>query len=288
MDIKQILSEATNGALNDEVLSEIENVFEKKVNDKVEIHVEAALNEQDELYTQKLNELVVKIDEDHSSKLKSVVNALDLDRSSKLKMVIEKYEEALNEEAEDFQNKLTDSISDYLDVYLEEKIPVESVQEAVKNTKAKKILEGLRSHLAVDSALEKDSIKEAVIDGHNQINEASKKLESVAEENAVLKEELNTAKASLVLEQKTAGLDKRTKQYVNKVMKGKDAEFINENFDYTIKLFKKKESNRLETLKEEALSTRENVDRVIYEDTSKEADVITESNSPYLSELSKY
>ena len=96
MDIKQILSEATNGALNEEVLSEIENVFEKKVNDKVEIHVEAALNEQDELYTQKLNELVVKIDEDHSSKLKSVVNALDLDRSSKLKMVIEKYEEALN------------------------------------------------------------------------------------------------------------------------------------------------------------------------------------------------
>ena len=288
MDIKQILSEATNGALNDEVLSEIENVFEKKVNDKVEIHVEAALNEQDELYTQKLNELVVKIDEDHSSKLKSVVNALDLDRSSKLKMVIEKYEEALNEEAEDFQNKLTDSISDYLDVYLEEKIPVESVQEAVKNTKAKKILEGLRSHLAVDSALEKESIKEAVIDGHNQINEASKKLESVAEENAVLKEELDTVKAGLVLEQKTAGLDKRTKQYISKVMKGKDVEFINENFDYTIKLFKKKESDRLETLKEEALSTRENVDRVIYEDTSKEADVITESNSPYLSELSKY
>ena len=67
-----------------------------------------------------------------------------------------------------------------------------------------------------------------------------------------------------------------------------DVEFINENFDYTIKLFKKKESDRLETLKEEALSTRENVDRVIYEDTSKEADVITESNSPYLSELSKY
>ena len=287
MDIKQILSEATNGALNEEVLSEIENVFEKKVSDKVEIHVEAALNEQDELYTQKLNELVVKIDEDHSSKLKSVVNALDLDRSSKLKMVVEKYEEALNEEAEDFQTKLIDSISDYLDVYLEEKIPVESVQEAVKNTKAKKILEGLRSHLAVDSALEKESIKEAVMDGHNQINEASKKLESVAEENAVLKEELDTVKAGLVLEQKTADLDKRTKQYISKVMKGKDVEFINENFDYTIKLFKKKESDRLETLKEEALSTRENVDRVIYEDTTQE--VVNESvASPYMDELSKY
>ena len=287
MDIKQILSEATNGALNEEVLSEIENVFEQKINDKVEIHVESALNEQDELYTEKLNELVKKIDEDHSNKLKKVVEAIDNDRASKLKLVVEKYEDALNGEAEGFQTKLIESISDYLDVYLEEKIPVESVQEAVKNTKAKKILEGLRSHLAVDSALEKESIKEAVIDGHNQINEASKKFESVAEENAVLKEELNSVKSNLIIEQKTAGLDKRAKQYINKVMEGKDAEFIAENFDYTLKLFKKKESNRLETLKEEALSTRENVDRVVYEDTTHE--IVSESAStPYMDELSKY
>jgi hypothetical protein len=69
-------------------------------------------------------------------------------------------------------------------------------------------------------------------------------------------------------------------------MKGKDEEFINENFDYTLKLFKKKESDRLETLKEEALSTREDVDRVIYEDKQE---VVNESvSSPYLSELSKY
>ena len=287
MDIKQILSEATNGALNDEVLSEIENVFEQKINDKVEVHVESALNEQDELYTEKLKELVVKIDEDHSNKLKSVVKAIDSDRSNKLKLVIEKYESSLNGDAEGFQTQLIESISDYLDVYLEEKIPAESVQEAVKNTKAKKILEGLRSHLAVDSALEKQSIKEAVVDGHNQINEASKKLESVAEENAVLKEELNTVKAGLILEKRTVGLDKRTKQYINKVLKGKDAEFIAENFDYTLKLFKKKESNRLETLKEEALSTRQDVDRVIYEDTTQE--IVSESaSSPYMDELSKY
>ncbi len=287
MDIKQILSEATNGALNDEVLSEIENVFEQKINDKVEIHVEQALNDQDELYAEKLGELVQKIDEDHSSKLKNVVQAIDADRATKLKMVVEKYESALNGEAEGFQGQLIESISDYLDVYLEEKIPVESVQEAVKNTKAKKILEGLRSHLAVDSALEKESIKEAVMDGHNQINEASKKLESVAEENAVLKEELDTAKAGLVLENKTANLDKRAKKFIFKVMEGKGAEFITENFDYTLKLFKKKESNRLESLREEALSTRDDVDRVIYEDTTQE--IVSESvSSPYMDELSKY
>jgi len=286
MDIKQILSEATNGALNEEVLSEIENVFESKVSEKAQLHVESALVEQDELYTEKLKELVEKIDLDHTKKLERVVEAIDSDRAKKLQMVIEKYESALNGEANEFQSQLIESISDYLDVYLEEKIPTESIQEAVKNTKAKKVLEGLRNHLAVDSALEKESIKEAVIDGHNQINEASSKLESVAKENAVLKEELDQIKANLVLEQKTAGLDKRAQKYARKVLDGKSAEFINENFDYTMKLFKKKESNRLDMLKEEALSTRDNVDRVIYEHTTEE--VIEESSNPYMDELSKY
>ena len=286
MDIKQILSEATNGALNEEVLSEIENVFESKVSEKAQLHVESALVEQDELYTEKLKELVEKIDLDHTKKLEKVVEAIDSDRAKKLQMVIEKYESALNGEANEFQSQLIESISDYLDVYLEEKIPTESIQEAVKNTKAKKVLEGLRNHLAVDSALEKESIKEAVIDGHNQINEASSKLESVAKENAVLKEELDQIKANLVLEQKTAGLDKRAQKYARKVLDGKSAEFINENFDYTMKLFKKKESNRLDMLKEEALSTRDNVDRVIYEHNTEE--VIEESSNPYMDELSKY
>lgn len=287
MDIKQILSEATNGALNEEVLSEIENVFEQKVSEKAELHVENALIEQDELYTEKLKELVEKIDVDHSAKLTKVVEAIDSDRANKLKLVIEKYESSINEEAESFQNQLVESISDYIDVYLEEKIPSESIAEAVKNTKARKVLESLRSHLAVDSALEKESIKEAVVDGHNQINEATNKLESVAKENAVLKEELESTKANLIFEQKTAGLDERAKKYMSKQLKGKSAEFISENFDYTMKLFKKSESNRLEMLKEDALSTRDNVDRVVYEHTTQD-EVVTEAKNPYMSELSKY
>jgi hypothetical protein len=289
MDIKQILAEATDGALNDEVLSEIENVFEQKVNDRVEIHVENALNEQDELYSGKLKELVEKIDVDHTAKLERVVEALDGDRAQKLKLVIEKYEKALNEEAESFQKDLVENISNYLDVYLEEKVPSQSIAEAVKNTKAVKVLEGLRNHLAVDSALEKESIKEAVIDGKNQINEASGKLESVAKQNAVLKEELDQIKTNLFIEQKTANLDERSKNYMKKVLSEKTLEYVTENFDYTLKLFKKKESGRLETLKEEALSNRDNVDRVIYEHTNDGAKVVNEKvESPYLSELSKY
>ena len=287
-DIKKILGEATNGALNEEVLSEIEKVFESKINDRVEIHVEKALHEQDELYSSKLEELVEKIDVDHTNKLERVVEALDSDRASKLKLVIEKYENALNEDASKFKSDLVETISDYLDVYLEEVVPAESVKEAVKNTKAVKVLESLRSHLAVDSALEKESIKEAVVDGHNQINEANEKLESVVKENANLKEELDTTKAKYLLESKTAKLDSKARKFVEKAFEGKDVQFIKENFDYTVKLFKKKEQNRLETLKEEAYSAMDKVD-VIYEDV-QEKEVIKESTqlTPYMDELSKY
>ena len=284
-NIKTILKEATGGALNDEVLSEIENVFEQRVNDKVELHVEQALNDQDELYSQKLEELIVHIDNDHSAKLKTVVEAVDADRAKKLKVIINKYETALTEDANNFKESLVESISDYIDVYIDEKIPAASIAEAVKNTKAKKVLENLRSHLAVDSALEKESVKDAVLDGHNQINEASKKLESVLKENAAVKKELDAVKSEFILESKAAQLDERAKTYVKKVLSGKGAEFISENFDYTVKLFKKKEESRLETLKEEAYSTAEKVDRVIHESAPVQS---APNKSPYLQELSKY
>jgi hypothetical protein len=84
---------------------------------------------------------------------------------------------------------------------------------------------------------------------------------------------------------RAAQLDERAKKYVKKVLSGKGAEFISENFDYTVKLFKKKEESRLETLKEEAYSTAEKVDRVIHESAPVQS---APNKSPYLQELSKY
>ena len=135
--------------------------------------------------------------------------------------------------------------------------------------------------------LERESIKEAVLDGKNQINEASKKLESITAENATLKESLEKTQANLLLEQKTATLNEQEKKYVSKVMSGKSKEFINENFEYTVKLFNKNTSDRLEVLKEEALNERQDVDHVITESE----EVLTENAkqiSPYLAELGKY
>ena len=282
-DIANILKEATDGQIDETVLEAIESAFETRLEEKAKIHVDKALLEQDELYTAKLEELLEALDIDHTKKLKKVVEAVDLDRANKLKAVVAKYESVLTEDADTFKSQLVESISEYLDAFLQETVPAEEIKEAVKNKKAIAVLENLRKHLAVDSALEKDSIKEAVADGKNQINEATTKLESALQEKSVVEEELNTLKANLLISEKTAKLDERTSKYVKKMLEGKDLEYINENFDYTLKLFQKKEESRLEGLKTEALNESTKVDHIVEE--SVEA---PDASNPYMSELSKY
>jgi hypothetical protein len=274
--------------LSEETMTEIQRAIESKVQEKVQIHVEKALVEQDELYSKKLEQLLQAIDKDHSSKLEKVVEAIDGDRADKLKLVVQRYESTLNGDAKRFKKKLVESISDYLDAYLEEAVPTKDVKEAVRNKKATKVLEGLRTYLAVDAAVEKASIKDAILDGKTQIDEASKKLESVVQENSVLKENLNKVQSTLLIEQRTANLDEQQRNYIKKVFTNKTPEFISENFDYTLKLFEKKKNSRLESLKEEALSESTNVDRVVLEQTIESVDENTQQLSPYLRELSKY
>lgn len=285
MNISQILKEATDGAIDEAVLTQIETAFEERLAEKTKIHVDQALFEQDELYTSKLEKLLEAIDVDHSKKLNKVVEAIDKDRTSKLKAVVSKYEKVLTEDANTFKEELVESISTYLDQFLQETIPAADIQEAVKNKKAIKVLEGIRNNLAIDSALEKESIKDAVIDGHKQINEASIKLESALQEKSVIEKELMTLKSNLLIEQKTSNLDERSAKYIKKVLSGKSPEFIAENFDYTLKLFGKKEESRLESLKVEALNDTVKIDRVIAEKVEKPT---AAPFNPYLSELSKY
>jgi hypothetical protein len=273
MNISEILKEATDGAIDESTLAAIETAFEKRLEEKTQLHVDKALLEQDE----------EALDADHTKKLEKVVEALDADRAGKLKAIVEKYETALTEDAENFKSELVESISTYLDEYIQESIPTEEIKEAVKNKKAIQVLADLRTNLAVDSALQKESIKDAVLDGKNQINEATTKLESALQEKAVIEEELNTIKSNLLIEQKTADLDERSAKYIKKVLAGKDAEFIAENFDYTLKLFEKKEVSRLESLKEQALEDTTKVDRVVEEKVETPV-----SDNGYMSELSKY
>ncbi len=78
------VNDATKDILSEDILKEIETAFNANVDDKVKIHVEKALNEQDEDYAKKLEKLVEVIDADHTAKLNQVVEAIDTNHAQKL------------------------------------------------------------------------------------------------------------------------------------------------------------------------------------------------------------
>tara|TARA_R110002110_G_scaffold188911_1_gene397034 strand:+ start:65 stop:994 length:930 start_codon:yes stop_codon:yes gene_type:complete len=304
-NLQEMLREATKDILSEESLAQIEEAFEGAVNDRVEIHVEKALIEQDGSYAGKLETLLEAIDTDHTKKLQQVVEAIDVNHAQKLKVIVNRYKTALNEEAAELKEDLVDNISRYLELYVEELIPAEQLHEAVTNKRATDILQELRSLLAVDQALSKDSIRDAVMDGKQQIQEASTQLESVSEENQKLRGKLYSTEAQLLLEQRLQGYPDSKKQYVKKILGSKSPKFITENFDYTMQLFEKAEEDRLDDIKAQAKRSRarakKNVDIVTEVQAHGERQVIKETASnlddvqgsdpafdTYLGELSKY
>ena len=268
-----------------EVLTEESvNAIEQAIKDKVELQVEAALTEQDDLYADKLQELVTAIDKDHTSKLNRVVEAVDYNNATKLAKVVRRYENELNYKASGFKDTLVESISDYLEEYVDETIPAKAILEATQNRTAKEVLANLRKVLAVDSTLMSESVKEAVVDGKSQINHLGEKVDLLEKENKLLKEAYTTTKADLLLESKTAHLSGKKKEYMLRILGDKSPKFIEENYEYTERLFDKKERERLSVLKEEAFTKRKvkaDAPRPKLSEKKKEV------RNPYLEELKR-
>ena len=267
-----------------EVLTEDSvNTIEQAIKDKVELQVEAALTEQDDLYAERLQELVTAIDKDHTSKLNRVVEAVDYNNAGKLVKVIKRYENEINHKANGFKDTLVESISDYLEEYVDETIPAKAILEATQNRTAKEVLANLRKVLAVDSTLMSESVKEAVVDGKSQINDLDQKVTRLEKENKQLREAYTTTKADLLLESKTAHLSGKKKEYMIRILSDKSPKFIEENYEYTERLFDKKERQRISVLKEEAFTKRKVKADAPQQTISEKKEI----RNPYLEELKR-
>ena len=291
MDIKKQLKKVTKELLSEESLNEIQASFEAAVEEKAKIQVASALVKQDADYASKLSHLLEAIDKDHTKKLQKVVKAIDVNHGQKLKSIVEKYQTALISEAGSFKSNIINDVSTYLDAYVEEALPKAQIQEAVNNRRAKIVLEQIKEFLGVDSAVSKKAVKSAIIDGKKQIDEANEKFAAIQREHNVLVERYNLIASDLILEKKSAGLSDKKKDYINRIMKGKSAEFINENYDYALNLFNKNETERLHELKESAIrkavATNVDVPQILEEKTQVKQEAEVQMN-PYLRELSKY
>lgn len=311
MDFKKILQEQFKDLITEDTLTAVHEAFEQAVNEKAdkkaELQVEAALNKVDEEHSEKLQKLVEAIDADHTSKLKKLVETIDFDHSVKLKkvlskideehtlklqQVIEKYETTLNEEAETFRSRLVDEVSNYLDLYIEKVIPTEQVNEAVENIRARKTLEQVRQLVAIDENFIDSEVKEALVDGKRTIDSLRKELNEALEANTELNYKLNRSEAALLLEDKTKDLPDAAKSYVNKLLKGKSPEYIQENYQYVVEMFEKEISEQEESAREGvAQRIVEAVDRpeveLIQEEISSPAPIVESGVGGYLNEMKK-
>lgn len=292
-NLKSLLKEAS-GDLTDETLEQIESMFNEAVDAKVSIHVEKALVEQDESHAGKLGQLLESIDDDHSQKLQKVVEAIDKNHAQKLVQLVKRYETSLNEEAGSFKDTLVENISTYLDEYIDEKIPVASIEEAVKNKKATAVLESLRSTLGIDFALAKNTIRDAIQEGKETIDKSHGEINVLQEQNTQLATKVEKLSSHILLTEKAQDLPQEKRSYVFKVLGDKDTQFITENFDYTVRLFDKTEQDRLTQFKQEAVAKRPvEVDRPIVEQTKATATSVEDKvSSPFvdsiMSELGKF
>ena len=280
--MKELLPEQAKEILSTESFTLIEEALQEKIS----LAVDAALTEQDELYASKLQGLIAAIDKDHTAKLKRVVESIDRDNSDKLIKIVSRYEKTLNNDAKKFKETLIESISQYMEEFIDEAVPADAILEATKNNTAYRVLNNLRGVLAVDTALMQESFKPAILDGKKQIDDLSQAVTKLQKENAALKEGYLNTKSALILEQKTSNLPQKKREYIVRVLGDKSPKFIEENYEYTLRLFEKQETAKIATIKEEAFKNRQvKADApVLTEKTQKSTPV----SNIYVSELSKY
>jgi len=321
MNFKEILKEQFKDLVTEETLTTVYEAFEQAVNEKatqkaeqiseeklteqneklqekISLEVEAALLKVDEDHSEKLQKLVESIDADHTAKLQKLIEAIDTDHTAKLQKVlkkideshtemlqkvIDKYENALVAEAKEFRDNMVSEVSNYLDLYLTKTVPTEQISEAVSNIQAKKTIDAIRDLVAIDENYIDGEVKEALQDGKKIIDSLKKELNEAVSTNTELNHKLNEVEANLLLEQKTKELPASAMKYVTKLLKGKSAEYIQENFQYVVDMHERELSEKVETSKEENVTRRivESTDRPVVEEPleNEVAPIIAESSS---------
>jgi len=277
-DITNLLKEATKDLLSEESLKAIAEAVEKKAEEKVQLAVEAALVKQDEEYasklekvleaidadhTEKLDKIVGRIDETHAAKFQHALQSLDETHSVKLVKLVKLYENALKNEAEQFKNTLVEQLSNYIDLYIDKAIPAQQIQEATENARSRKIVNEVKRLVGLSDEFVNESIKEALLDGKKQIDEANSRVEEVQKQLKLVTEKAANAEKNLFLEKKLENFPVAKKEYMQRVLSEKSLSAIKENFEYVSEMYDKKESDEVETLKESTTPKSKGVDVVV-------------------------
>lgn len=297
MDINEVIGQIGSDVLTEDTKKLLTDAFNQavdaKLNERLELEVTAALQKLDEQHASALEKLLGDVDKDHSQKLQAVLAKIDEDHTKKLQYLIQKNNTIIEEDAKNFKDQLVKQLSNYLDLYLEKAVPSESIQEAVQNKRAEKILTEIKQLVVVDEQFSNETVKEAIADGKKTIDSLKNELNEAVKDNIKLSQEMKSIKANLLLEQNTKDFSKEKKDYVLRVLAGKDPEYITENMSYVVKMFEKEEEEVVDDLAEQEVSKAAKATT----DVPSKKTLINEQNDPkankspvseYLSEMESF
>jgi hypothetical protein len=169
---------------------------------------------------------------------------------------------------------LVEQLSNYIDLYIDKAIPAQQIQEATENARSRKIVNEVKRLVGLSDEFVNESIKEALLDGKKQIDEANSRVEEVQKQLKLVTEKAANAEKNLFLEKKLENFPVAKKEYMQRVLSEKSLSAIKENFEYVSEMYDKKESDEIETLKESTTPKSKGVD-VVVEDKK----VLNESKS---------
>ena len=266
MKIESLLNEEVKSILTEESLNAIQEAFDSKVT----LEVESALAAQDKEHGERLVKLINDIDKDRATKMKNLVEAVDRKHASQLLKLVKMFEKDQVKDAKAFKKMVVESVDAFLDEFLNETISKEDLEQAVKNKTAFKVLENMRSVLSVDAGMVKESVQSVFLEGKKEHDKVLSENKELKKQFKALYEQYQQTERNMLLETKISKFSPEKQKFIRKALGDKTVEFINENFDYTLRIFDKKEKETLKTLKEEALANRVNKpDVVILEKNNK-------------------
>lgn len=276
-----IQEELGKDIVSDDLATKITEMFDKTVKEQVDLRVEMAvdneLQKMDEEHAAMLENLLSKLDVDHTSKMKQLVEKLDENFAAKLSNVAKKYDRELNESASEYSTKLNKQVSDFLEMYLDKTFPQDMLKEAVENTRAVQALAKIRDLVGIDVTYVDNTVKEAIKEAHDTIDGLKKEASDKDATIAKLEEQVETQKAQLVLEQKTAGLVAEKREFIMGKFAGRTADEIEQNFDYVLEMYNKNERDRREVMRNGSLTESRTLNQKVDRTPRASAQPITEN-----------
>ena len=255
LSAKSVLSEDRKEELSILFEQKLKEYKEKIMEDALEAidedhskKLEQVIEAIDEDHTEKLEQVLESIDEDHTEKLEQVIEAIDEDHTEKLRMVIEKYENGLLEE-------VTAKVSDFLDVYLEDTLPEDTVVDKVKLEQLEDIVENIRKAVVLSDIAMNEELKEAFLDGKQMLEDKEKEINQLMLEKIEISKKIKKMEADALLEDKCKNLSPKLVAYLETRFKDSDKEEIEEQFVEAVKAFNEDEQLIREELQQQVQSS---------------------------------